>query len=81
MLSAALVPPLKPGKIADSDAFNTQVALCCFVKASSARHGYAGFVAAFTASVTLTGTECGGLGCAECAPAASKTAEQPAEHS
>ena len=42
------------------------VALCCFVKAASSRQGYAGFVAAFTASVVLTGPECGGLGAEAC---------------
>ena len=45
--------------------FGVWVALCGFVKASSAQQGYAGFVAAFTASVTLT-AECGGLGGEHC---------------
>ena len=46
--------------------FGAWVALCGFVKASSVRNGYAGFVAAFTASVMITGYDCGCLGRAAC---------------
>ena len=33
-LSAALVPPVKPGKVADLDAFNTQADLAALLSAS-----------------------------------------------
>lgn len=38
------------------------VAVCTFVREASAINGYAGFVAAFSASILLFGPECGGIG-------------------
>lgn len=43
------------------------VFVCCFVKASSIRNGYSGFVAAFSAAILLTGMDCGGIGQPSCA--------------